>query len=88
MGVLGRASGFDEEYVDMLCTASMMHDIGKLMISEEILNSPNKLTDEELKQLLLKKFGSVENIKKASVSEIAEVKGINEKLAEKILKEL
>jgi len=47
MGVLGRASGFDEEYVDMLCTASMMHDIGKLMISEEILNSPNKLTDEE-----------------------------------------
>ncbi|MBE5953542.1 MAG: HD-GYP domain-containing protein [Lachnospiraceae bacterium] len=47
MRVLGRASGFDEEYVDMLCTASMMHDIGKLMISEEILDKPEKLTDEE-----------------------------------------
>ncbi len=47
MRVLGRASGFDEEYVDMLCTASMMHDIGKLMISEEILDKPGKLTDEE-----------------------------------------
>ncbi len=47
MRVLGRASGFDEEYVDMLCTASMMHDIGKLMISEEILDKPDKLTDEE-----------------------------------------
>ena len=37
---------------------------------------------------LLKKFGSVENIAKASVDEIASVKGINEELAEKISKEL
>lgn len=47
MRVLGRASGFDEEYVDKLATASMMHDIGKLMISEDILDKPDKLTDEE-----------------------------------------
>ncbi len=47
MRVLGLASGFDEEYVDMLSTAAMMHDIGKLMISEDILNKPGKLTDEE-----------------------------------------
>ena len=47
MRILGKASGFDDEYVDMLATASMMHDIGKLMISEEILDKPEKLTDEE-----------------------------------------
>lgn len=47
MRILGRASGFDEEYVDKLATASMMHDIGKLMISEDILDKPDKLTDEE-----------------------------------------
>ncbi|MBQ9234227.1 MAG: HD-GYP domain-containing protein [Lachnospiraceae bacterium] len=47
MRIMGRASGFDEEYVDMLSTASMMHDIGKLMISEEILDKPERLTDEE-----------------------------------------
>ncbi|MDD6328691.1 MAG: HD-GYP domain-containing protein [Eubacteriales bacterium] len=47
MRILGRASGFDEDYVEMLCTASMMHDIGKLMINEEILDKPSKLTDEE-----------------------------------------
>ncbi len=47
MRVLGRASGFDDEYVEKLATASMMHDIGKLMISEEILDKPDKLTDEE-----------------------------------------
>ncbi|MDE7367482.1 MAG: HD-GYP domain-containing protein, partial [Lachnospiraceae bacterium] len=47
MHVLCEASGFDENYTDMVCTASMMHDIGKLMIPEEILNKPGKLTDEE-----------------------------------------
>jgi HD-GYP domain-containing protein (c-di-GMP phosphodiesterase class II) len=47
MRVMGKASGFDEEYNEMLATASMMHDIGKLMISEEILDKPDKLTDEE-----------------------------------------
>lgn len=47
MKVLGKASGFDDDYVDKLSTASMMHDIGKLMISEEILDKPDKLTDDE-----------------------------------------
>ena len=47
MRVLGKASGFDDDYVDKLSTAAMMHDIGKLMISEEILDKPGKLTDEE-----------------------------------------
>ena len=47
MRVLCEASGFDEDYTDMVCTASMMHDIGKLMIPEEILNKPGQLTDEE-----------------------------------------
>ena len=40
------------------------------------------------KAMLLKKFGSVENIAKADVSEIASVKGINEKLALEIKKSL
>lgn len=47
MRVLCEASGFDPNYTDMVCSASMMHDIGKLMIPEEILNKPGKLTDEE-----------------------------------------
>ena len=43
---------------------------------------------EAKRTALIKKFGSIEKIKRASVSELTEVKGINEKLAEKILKEL
>lgn len=47
MRVLGTASGFTADYVDKLAVASMMHDIGKLMIPEEILDKPDKLTDQE-----------------------------------------
>ena len=47
MRILGNASGFEKEYVDKLSVAAMMHDIGKLMISEEILDKPDKLTDKE-----------------------------------------
>lgn len=47
MRILGNASGFTTDYVDKLAVAAMMHDIGKLMIPEEILDKPDKLTDEE-----------------------------------------
>ena len=43
---------------------------------------------DKKKQELLKKFGSVEEIKKADILEISEVKGITEELARKIKKEL
>ena len=36
------------------------------------------------KQALLKKFGSVENIKQASIEELIKVKGITEELASKL----
>jgi excinuclease ABC subunit C len=36
------------------------------------------------KQALLKKFGSVEKIRQASIEELVEVKGINKELAEKL----
>lgn len=40
------------------------------------------------KQELLKKFGSVEDIKKAKIEELLEIKGINHELAQKIKKEI
>ncbi len=43
---------------------------------------------EKKRQTLIKEFGSVAKIKKASKEELIKVKGINEELAEKILEEL
>lgn len=47
MKILGEASGFTSDYIEKLAVAAMMHDIGKLMIPEEILDKPDRLTDEE-----------------------------------------
>lgn len=43
---------------------------------------------EKKKQELLKKFGSIEEIKKSDILEISKVKGVTEELARKIKKEL
>lgn len=35
--------------ISLISTASALHDIGKIAISEEVLNKPGRLTDEEFK---------------------------------------
>jgi putative two-component system response regulator len=44
---LARQVGLDEQKCEMLLYASMMHDIGKVGISDTILLKPAKLSDEE-----------------------------------------
>lgn len=45
--LLGMASGFSEEKAHMLKHASMMHDIGKIGIPDDVLLKPGKLTAAE-----------------------------------------
>lgn len=45
--LLGLASGLLEARADMLMYASMMHDVGKIGIPDQILLKPSKLTSEE-----------------------------------------
>ena len=44
---LGTFLGFDKSQIAALGLAGLMHDIGKMTIPREIINKPNKLTDEE-----------------------------------------
>ncbi len=53
-------------------------------MTKSVLDTVNGI-GEKKKQALLKEFGSVEQIKKASVEELCRVKGINEELAKNIL---
>ena len=53
-------------------------------MTKSVLDTVNGI-GEKKKQALLKEFGSVEKIKKASVEELCRVKGINEELAKNIL---
>lgn len=44
---LGRELGAGEDDLELLERAGLLHDIGKLGVSESILDSPNALTEEE-----------------------------------------
>lgn len=43
--------GLTTEQVDMMADASMLHDIGKIAIPDEILNAPRKLTNLEFEEM-------------------------------------
>ncbi len=44
---MARILGFSEEYAQVLRLASMLHDVGKIGIPDQILNKPGRLTAEE-----------------------------------------
>lgn len=44
---IGREFGFSENEIENLYLSSLLHDVGKIGISDLILNKPGKLTDEE-----------------------------------------
>lgn len=49
--VLGKWLHLSENDLDILTTAGLLHDIGKLKIPEEIIKKPGKLTDYEFEQI-------------------------------------
>ncbi|MGE5403309.1 MAG: HD domain-containing phosphohydrolase, partial [Candidatus Saccharibacteria bacterium] len=48
---LGNVMGFDENEINRLELAAMLHDIGKIGVRDEILLKPGKLTDEEYEMI-------------------------------------
>jgi len=55
--LLGEKLGIEEEKLNYLEIAGMIHDIGKVGIPEYILNKPGKLTDEEFE--IIKKHSEI-----------------------------
>ena len=49
--ILALELGYSEEDAEKIKIASMMHDVGKLLVPSEILEKPAKLTDEEFKEI-------------------------------------
>ncbi len=48
---VGKELGLDELELKALCTASLLHDVGKLAIPEHIISKPGKLTPEEFEKM-------------------------------------
>lgn len=45
---VGRAFGFDDARLKQLCYAAVLHDVGKILVPEAVLNRPRKPTPTEL----------------------------------------
>ncbi len=50
---LAQKMGMEENRIDTLYFASYVHDIGKLLVDQKILQKPSKLTDEEFAEVKL-----------------------------------
>ena len=48
---IGKDLGVDESQLNAMRAASMLHDIGKLAVPEQILSKPGKLTPEEFEKM-------------------------------------
>ena len=46
---LARAVGLDEQHVQLIQEAALLHDVGKIGIPEHILSKPGRLTEEEFR---------------------------------------
>ncbi len=47
MGILALSLGFEGERLDEVVTGALLHDIGKIRVPDNILNKPDKLSDDE-----------------------------------------
>lgn len=50
-GIVGVLYGMTEDRIKNLIVTGLLHDIGKTMIDQDILNKPGKLNDEELAEM-------------------------------------
>ena len=74
--MIGKELGFDEQKCSELKRATLLHDIGKIGIPDRILNKPERLTDEEYKEMkshvvkggeILKSFTLIDNIEEGAL---------------------
>lgn len=48
---IGQALNLSSEQLNTLEIAALFHDVGKIVITDKVLNKPDKLTDEEFNQI-------------------------------------
>ena len=64
MAIFARYLEIEKSIVQELSIGAFLHDVGKIMVPDEILNKPGKLTDEEFEIMKTHANHSIEIIKK------------------------
>ncbi len=73
-GMIGRWLGFDEDRLQLIIKAGLLHDIGKTQVPQDILNAPRALSKEE--------FAIIKKHALYSYSLICKIPNIEEEVAE------
>ncbi|XQW85528.1 HD-GYP domain-containing protein [Thalassotalea piscium] len=63
MTIFSRYLRIDKEIIQQLAVGAFLHDVGKIMVPEEVLNKPGKLTDDEFTLMKTHVTHSIEIIK-------------------------
>jgi putative nucleotidyltransferase with HDIG domain len=59
---VARALGWDQGRIELLRTAALLHDIGKILVPAEILAKPGRLTDIEMALIRLHAAAGAETV--------------------------
>ena len=82
--LLGERAGLPEKELHDLGTGAILHDIGKLVVDQTVLNKPGRLTDEEFREiknhaqkgyLLLRDRGIDEDISRIALTHHEKING-------------
>ncbi|MCF2856621.1 HD-GYP domain-containing protein [Pseudoalteromonas sp. SMS1] len=71
MSIFAKHLGFDRALIEELATGALLHDIGKIKIPDEILQKPEKLTENEFAIMREHAKYSHDIVKEAGLSSIA-----------------
>lgn len=69
--ILGIDLNVDKQLLSILGTGAIMHDVGKVVVSEDILKKPSKLTDDEFEEIKKHTEYGYQILKNSDVSEEA-----------------
>ncbi|MCF6441675.1 HD-GYP domain-containing protein [Pseudoalteromonas luteoviolacea] len=71
MSIFAKHLGFDRELIEELATGALLHDIGKIKIPDEILQKPDKLSENEFAIMREHAKYSHDIVKDSGLGEIA-----------------
>ena len=83
--MIAERMGFDEDRIELVRLAGILHDVGKLGITDVILNKPEKLTSEEMGVIkahpVLGRFilESIDALKRLRISSIITTSALTER---------
>ena len=67
--IIAKECGTATEELSSICTGALLHDVGKMLLDQKILNKPGKLTDEEFEIVKTHSSKGYKILKENSVDE-------------------